>query len=195
MTIESSDLEVEYSPDENGLNYDLNSADQYIHMNFTAGSKEAFDMNISKGDRGTLIGAYLDAQSGLQQAMVTAQATYAAACVEGQSAMEVARLDAVARCYEADQAYASAELAAETDRYVVDQETEVEMAKLEIEQEKIELEYYRIQHVDKKQAEAAYNSSLGDMYEGQGEYEYDSARAAAKLQESGGSSLDLTENY
>ena len=195
MTISTSDLEVTEWADENGLNYDLNSAEQYINMEFTEGSHEAFDMNIKRGDRGTLIGAYLDAQSGLQQAMVTAQATYASSCVEANAAMEAARLDAVARCYEADKNFEAVEVQAETDRYVVDEETKVEMAKLEIEQEKIELEYYRIQHVDSIQAQSALNSSLGEMYEGQGDYEYDKARAEAKLADSGASSLDYTSAF
>ena len=152
-------------------------------------------MRIKRGDRGAMVGAYLDAQSGLQQAMVTAQATYASAVVEGISAMEASRLDAVARCYEADKNFEAVEVQAETDRYVVDEETKVEMAKLEIEQEKIELEYYRIQHVDSIQAQSALNSSLGEMYEGQGDYEYDKARAEAKLADSGASSLDYTSAF
>ena len=65
----------------------------------------------------------------------------------------------------------------------------------EIEKEKIELEYYRIQHVDSIQAQSALNSSLGDMYKGQGDYVYDKARAAEKLADNDDSSLGLTEKY
>ena len=194
MVVESSDLEVQATFDQNSLNYDLNAASEAFDFETFNGSR-INGVYVKRKDRGVLLGAYVDAQSGLQQAMVTAQATYASSCVEAEAAIEAARLDAVARCYEADKNFEAVEVQAETDRYVVDEETAVEMAKLEIEKEKIELEYYRIQHVDSIQAQSALNSSLGEMYEGQGDYEYDKARAEAKLADSGASSLDYTSAF